>query len=492
MKIAQYIGVVAMLLHLGCAADSEQIHSDDLDAGGGAACLQVATEDLQDLTVQALALVPDFLREDFATAMRAQSGARQDALANLILQLDDLHFVDEIAFVIAHSRRSIIADPGFMPELLLENVQYIYWMTDPDNPQHLHYVERIERGTPSLDCDFATTLRYRMRDAQGQDRWVELPEDIYYWSVVHPVMEDESPLYIDPEKPFVSHNSAAEQGFAPPPVGQFWRSYLYTMQDPVCPYDDDDPNDDRLCPSLREALAGADILWSGEQNDVGEDQAIGAVTHWLNAVMDFGANGTRPIQPVRIYHEHDGNCGEYADITTAAGRTALIPTVNVYAFLWDHTWNEFWSEGWHQWEPYQAEANDPVIRAVDHVDHWWDHRGAGMTMGDGRLVDVSEHYTDQLAHLQVAVVDAEGLPVADAWVTFIGENNGNCCFPFFFDRTDAAGFLDILVGVEGEPPLFKAFVEKGELRFPADDGEAVQITVGALPDETYKIDVVLQ
>lgn len=489
MRIRQWILVAALGFLLACP---EQVETEPgVDAGVEQRCVEVDLGGLSREAQAAVALAPDSLRAPLAQALALQQNDRQVALAQTLTQAPDSHFVDEIAFVIAHSRSRILADPGFDPALLVENVQLIYWLSDAQNPQHLAYVERVERGQPGVDCDFATTLRYRLRDAQGQDRWVELPEDIYYWSVVHPIMEDERPLYIDPARPFVSNASAEAEGAAAPPVGQFWRSYLYTMQDPVCPFLDDDSGDDAPCPSLRQRLSQAEILWSGEANDVGDDQAVGAVTNWLNAVMDFGANGTRPIQPVRIYHEHDGNCGEYADLTTAAARTALIPTGNIYAFLWDHTWNEFWSEGWHQWEPYQAEANDPVIRAVDHVDHWWDHRGAAMTMGDGRLVDVSEHYTDQLATLQVDVVDAQGLPVEDAWVTFIGENNGTCCFAFFAQPTDAAGRVEILVGVEGEPPLFQAIVEKDDLRFPVDSNESAMITEGAEPDQLYRLDVTL-
>jgi transglutaminase-like putative cysteine protease len=67
--------------------------------------------------------------------------------------------------------------------------------------------------------------------------------------------------------------------------------------------------------------------------------------------MSFTSNNERPHQPVRIITKHFGRCGEYADLTAAVARLALIPCTSIISISTDHTWNEFWDENWVAWEP---------------------------------------------------------------------------------------------------------------------------------------------
>ncbi len=77
-------------------------------------------------------------------------------------------------------------------------------------------------------------------------------------------------------------------------------------------------------------------------HDDSTNDAIHAIVWWINQNMSFTSNAERPHQPVRIITKRFGRCGEYADLTSAVARTALIPCTSILSVSTDHTWNEFW------------------------------------------------------------------------------------------------------------------------------------------------------
>jgi hypothetical protein len=80
----------------------------------------------------------------------------------------------------------------------------------------VEFADLVEHGEAD-DPERYTTVAYRiLRD--GEEDSLELPRDVYYWYVVHPVLQDERVAYIDP-----SRHRAAD-----PPEGWFWRPYLWT------------------------------------------------------------------------------------------------------------------------------------------------------------------------------------------------------------------------------------------------------------------------
>jgi len=89
-------------------------------------------------------------------------------------------------------------------------------------------------------------------------------------------------------------------------------------------------------------------------------QAVAVVGRWAALTMPERASGNRPIQPVTIAHEHNGNCGEMQDLVQAAARTALIPCGGVMDINEDHVWNEIWWDS--LFIPY---ANDPTTHIAD-------------------------------------------------------------------------------------------------------------------------------
>jgi hypothetical protein len=168
---------------------------------------------------------------------------------------------------------------------------------------------------------------------------VELEQDLYYWYIVFPTVEDELPTYINP-----ASGDPADPGYQP----------------------------------LSSYLEGQDLLWKGRAYDKDDNGAIGDIIYWVLDSLDFGSDAERPVQPVRIYAKHLGRCGEHGDITTAAARSALIPNINLSAWANDHVWNEFWDQRWVQWEPvntyvehyyYYADADKNYHRSGLGVDN---------------------------------------------------------------------------------------------------------------------------
>ena len=199
--------------------------------------------------------------------------------------------------------------------------------------------------------------------------------------------------------------------------------------------------------------------------------------------MTFGAGSERPIQPVRIYALHKGNCGEFADITDAAARAALIPAANIAAYADDHTWNEFFDGSWHQWEP--------VNNMIDEPDHYDDWGGGGIGVagvyrarGDGYTYNVTPTYSETCT-VDVTVTDERGQPVEGARVVGSGMVYG-MQMEHFVDWTDAAGKVSALLGDDGQYFYFQADSPLGV--YP-DEPEIV--VTQSETDATYEWEAVL-
>ena len=298
---------------------------------------------------QAIALAPTWLAADLRTNLSALTPALQDSLAAVLIGFADPRGRDEIAFSMAHTSPEMIASSDFRPQVFADNVASLLEIDD-----YVGYADIVDTGDPAVGGDYWSTIRYRTA-ASGATEEIELDRDTYYWFIVHPVVEDEPALYIDP----------ATGAQADPPTGRFWRDYLF--------FDADDTYQ-----PLQSYLADQDVLWKGKAYDKDDNGAVGGIIQWVQDVMEFGSGAERPIQPVRIYALHLGRCGEHGDITTAAARAAMIPNVNVSAWANDHVWNEFYDQDWIQWEPvntyvehyyYYADANGDYYRSGVGVDN---------------------------------------------------------------------------------------------------------------------------
>ncbi|MBM4319484.1 MAG: hypothetical protein FJ125_05870, partial [Deltaproteobacteria bacterium] len=123
-------------------------------------------------------------------------------------------------------------------------------------------------------------------------------------------------------------------------------------------------------PSLRQMLEGVRYLWDGRKGNLDGDRwpapgdtAVDRVGSFvgqnlLDNVAEMAAKSglARQVEPVAIIRGHYGNCGELQDLLTAAGRTALIPVINVSNPHEDHVWNEFRYRD--RWVSYQDSWSD--------------------------------------------------------------------------------------------------------------------------------------
>ncbi len=329
---------------------------------------------LTDQAREAIDAAPDWLQDDLAINLSRVFVTHQTAVAEAILDVADPRFVDEVAFVAAHSSPEMLEHGLFFPELMELNARLMYEY-DP----LLEYVELVDVGVPGVDPDYYTTASYRVETEAGtvEDRTID-PE-MYYWYVVHPRLEDELPLYV---------NGWASGTGLRPDMGWFWREFLWDAAAEDCPTD-------RTCPLLSEAMPGVEVFRRQPESTAYTTDGRDAVYSFVDEVLDFGAGTERPIQPNRIYVLRCGNCGEYADFTVASLRTSLIPARNCGASSNDHTWAEWWYQGvgWHGETWFYRNGvrrdrtdNDCDGLADDSLDDT-DGDGDGLSVADGDCND---------------------------------------------------------------------------------------------------------
>lgn len=324
----------------------------------------------------AIARAPLWLKADlYDNFRRFEFSMTADWVAQLIIDAPD-PYVDEIAFQAAHLPPTMLGNYMYS-DMLMQNAELLYEMD-----QSLNFVEIIDVGT-SADNDYYSTTRYTTIDDAGQVQTITIDKEIYYWYVAHPKLSDELPTYIDP----------ATGTPADPPTGVFWRDYLWNHAD----------SGYVLFSTVWDSV---DYLWN--RGAPGYTDAIGTVNSWIDNVMNWGAGSERPIQPVRIYTLHCGNCGEYQDIRNAAARIALIPSVSTSNICEDHVWNEFWAvdtEEWIHWDG--GSINSPLMyeqgwgKILSAVFNW---------RGDGYVWNVTDRYSADVCTLTVQLWDSTGKP----------------------------------------------------------------------------------
>jgi hypothetical protein len=371
---------------------------------------------LTDSARMAVAVAPDWLKDDLADNLRRLSAVQQDCFAGVIINCPDKRYYDELCFQVAHLSPTTLSTLN--PRILTDNVQQAYQI-DPE----LRYVDIVDYGDPLQGGDYYSTTRYRAV-VQGETTMVEIPRDIYYWWIVMPKITDEQPAYV---------------------YDCFWREYLFYE----C---------DSGYPRLQEKLANTQILWNGEQgwwggNGVPFDDTLPAVAvigRWCAYTVPFSAQGNRPIQPNQIAHEHDGNCGEMQDILCAAARAALIPCGGVLDINEDHVWCEIWWQD--EFDPWQVDlgggptniknpgcAYDKKHGGSKECSGIWDWRN------DGRQRSVIGTYSD-VCTLAVQVYDSCLRPVDGEIVKLSSEGWGGGMANCFFGVTDRDGRYTTTLG----------------------------------------------
>jgi predicted GH43/DUF377 family glycosyl hydrolase len=166
-------------------------------------------------------------------------------------------------------------------------------------------------------------------------------------------------------------------------------------------------------------------MWYSGYDDY-HDHAFEQVAHWVSLTLALNAqddaDGNRPRQPVRICYEHNGNCGELSDLSTAALRSALIPAIGTMSAGQDHCWNEWYERGWHQNDQYWSNSAS-IIDNFDNYHYGWNRDWGAMysERGDTKMENhihefhhAEDHngdgYQDR-GNVSVTVKDANGNPV---------------------------------------------------------------------------------
>ncbi|MCD6326383.1 transglutaminase domain-containing protein, partial [bacterium] len=156
---------------------------------------------------EALEIVPNWIRMDLYDIFTRLPQANQEDYGRLLLSITDTRLIDEVAFSIAHSSARILINSS--PDLYKRNAELLYQID-----QEIQYADIVDHGTPGIDPDFYSTVRYRTI-RNGEIGHFELPLEIYYWYVAHPKLPEEMPSM---------SSTADDDNFA---CGYLWREYLF-------------------------------------------------------------------------------------------------------------------------------------------------------------------------------------------------------------------------------------------------------------------------
>lgn len=363
-----------------------------------------------------------------------------DSFIEVFEESGDEYF-DEVAFSFANTQTEILRAMSRLDnaDLLLENARAIY-----DFASKVAYADISEK-------DDYTTIEYVSGDGTRQ----EMPRDIYYWWVVHPVVEYEIPARVDASywrhdaeyygitgEEWTRRELSAEE-FEHTSDAYFWRTFL--------------PHDTRYGKNLLEVVEPARNL----------KEAAYLVADWITF------SGSRPgrwneygkasndYQPLVIYEKNYGSCGEQAMLCVAFSRTALIPNAPVGCHGEDHAWNEWWMDDqWFKWD---------VGNAVSGLGHPW-NEGVGHTRtpllsitrhrGDGRDENTTTRPVNppgsnfnpgnapgysETGHVTIRALDEIGDPVEGALVVIRSKWN-NYFRTSIWDYTDPEGYCDFDLG----------------------------------------------
>ena len=336
---------------------------------------------------------PEWVRVQLARTLFQLLDGEAVRLADQIMAAAE-NQVDEVAWTIAVTHPAIltwILERGD-EGLFVENAAGIYEVAG-----QLGYATLVEQP------DGQTTLTLA-----GENGELQLEPEEYYWYVVYPRAYRELPAY---------------EG------GLFWRTHFR--------------QDTTFGSTVIEAVSGATTIQG----------AADAVGDWIQSFMEFGY-GTNDIWPIEIYDAQYGSCGQYSILTTAAAKTALIPTVSVSARADDHEWNELWDGRWIMWDNSLGEiGNNPHYPYIDMPELFDDDTAPnGGVFGEiahvfryrgDETIWPSDLYTSY-QQVTVQVTDGWGLPVAGARVTAHSTESGY--LPCTWSPTDQDGRASLQLG----------------------------------------------
>jgi len=248
-----------------------------------------------------------------------------------VLKACEDRYLDEAIFSIAEIQTEILRTMARLKnaDIVVENARGIYSFA-----AQVAYADIVEK-------DGYSTIKYVNWDAATK----EMPPEIYYMWVVHPVIDCEIPARVNASYWRKTHDELGitheqwtrkELSIDMYDHGQnthFWRSFMM--------------KDVRYGRSLLDVVKPARNI----------KEATYLVANWI-AFASYRPGGwneyglkSNDRQPLVIYEKNYGSCGEQSTMCCAFSRTALIPNAPVGCRGEDHSWNEWWMDGnWQKWD----------------------------------------------------------------------------------------------------------------------------------------------
>ncbi|MBU1941850.1 MAG: hypothetical protein KKC68_08760, partial [Candidatus Thermoplasmatota archaeon] len=219
------------------------------------------------------------------------------------------------------------------------------------------------------DGNYYSTVQYRVIE-NGSIHQYTYPKEIYYWYIVAPEIASEAAMEV---------------------YGSLWRDYLLNHNDITYPLLKEKIQDIKYLWDVESYYQPNQRLWNWSMGQ--HPTAIEAISYWIGKTVPYGAIGSRPGQPQKIAHEHNGWCGELQRIAVAAQRTLLIPSVGACNVAEDHVWREFYERGWHENDNWWYDSGG----AVDVPDVYAYGWGKNMSsiyawQGDDAIYEVTSRY----------------------------------------------------------------------------------------------------
>ncbi len=166
---------------------------------------------------EAVELSPEWLRPALKANLSELSFDRQKQLAGLLLEVTEPNHLDELGFLIGHIAPEQLSDERLDPGYLLRLVASLY-----DVDKLADYVEILD--VDDGQGNFSQLALRLLED--GQEKIYQVPQEIYYWYVVHPRLDGEEVMDVSP----------ITGGYAPYPSGRDYHSYFLDPLEGVASY----------------------------------------------------------------------------------------------------------------------------------------------------------------------------------------------------------------------------------------------------------------
>lgn len=186
----------------------------EIDSTAGQITPQIANEvTLTEEAINCLEIVPEWLKADLRDSLSRIPATQHSRVAEIILGVEDPRIIDEVAFVFAHMGPEMIDyafSRGFL-QVVVENAEWLYSLDE-----QLDYVQIIDVGSDTSEDGYYSTASYTIIDEEGSETEYTLPREIYYWYIVHPILDCQEQLRkVEPTRGFPSTS------------GFFWREFYY-------------------------------------------------------------------------------------------------------------------------------------------------------------------------------------------------------------------------------------------------------------------------